>query len=911
MELQARHKIGAHHLFDEMRQEGANVHGGHENLKKACLEGGDDRISALPDEVLQHVMSFLPARKAVQTCVLGRRWRHLWKSTPSLRIVDRWYLDKDGVRKLNMFLNHLVLLRDHSAPVDTCEIDLGSFERNGDEPQVELLVRYALLCQARTLRVELHANNDYFDLYELPLISQHLTRLELSYVTLLGSFLDFSSCLSLEFLWIMHCYIHGEKILSQSLKELTIFDCTFFDHVRVRISVPSLVRLKISDSGGKTPVLDNMPSLVKAFIRLCDFDDLSGCDNCTANGVDSGDSVLLNAISKAKSLELVAEPGAFIFKRDLMQCPTFSNLKALLLNEWCVAIDFHSLLRFLQLTPVLEMLTLQLIQTHHQWAVTGWNYNPSKQPFISRKLKVVEIKCEKTQLSLPAPSIGGGGDAAAVLGSAADGEPGGARHLFDGMATRRDAHRGHGLQEESGGEDFLSALPDELVHMVLSFLPAHEAVSTCKLSRRWRNLWRSAPVLRIRDAQRWDCGHSFNKFVNSLLRLRDPLHLDELEFQTYLYRPTEMPIPVFEYQQQRDQEVKYADLWIRHALKCNVRVLRVLVQSDSGPRLKINMPLVSEHLRTLQLLSVQLDNSVLDFSSCLALEDLEMTDSSNCPALEEPGMNYYMTFSNKMFSQSLKRLCITQCTSTDFTEDLSSLPALEDLEMDSCTISTKKMVSQSLKNLCITQCCFNLPTHISAPGLISLRLSDNQDWTPLVEGIPSLVTASVKLGKWSVGCSQECGFLLGTCAGCDGDHDGTFKCELLRGLSNAVNLELAAEAGMCIFKQDLTWCPIFSKLKTLLLDGWVVGHDFLAVVCFLQHTPVLGKLTLQLCEGHKHMVEIQESSSSVGHLVQFEHLKTVDVRCLRNDEWVHKILNILNTYGIASDKFSIHIQDAV
>ena len=44
-------------------------------------------MGALPDETLHHVLSFLPAQQAVRTCVLVRRWLHLWKSATGLRIV--------------------------------------------------------------------------------------------------------------------------------------------------------------------------------------------------------------------------------------------------------------------------------------------------------------------------------------------------------------------------------------------------------------------------------------------------------------------------------------------------------------------------------------------------------------------------------------------------------------------------------------------------------------------------------------------------------------------------------------------------------------------------------------------------------------------------------------------------------
>ena len=51
----------------------------------------------------------------------------------------------------------------------------------------------------------------------------------------------------------------------------------------------------------------------------------------------------------------------FIFGKDLKQCPTFSKLKTLLLDDrWCVAPDFPALSCILKHSPVLEKLTLHL-----------------------------------------------------------------------------------------------------------------------------------------------------------------------------------------------------------------------------------------------------------------------------------------------------------------------------------------------------------------------------------------------------------------------------------------------------------------------------------------------------------------------------------------------------------------------
>jgi hypothetical protein len=64
-------------------------------------------------------------------------------------------------------------------------------------------------------------------------------------------------------------------------------------------------------------------------------------------------------------------------------------------------------------------------------------------------------------------------------------------------------------------------------------------------------------------------------------------------------------------------------------------------------------------------------------------------------------------------------------------------------------------------------------------------------------------------------------------------------------------------------------CPIFSKLKTLLLNDWCVEINFDALICFLEHTPVLEKLTLQLCQVYVVENLIAIAILSCGALIYF------------------------------------------
>jgi len=283
--------------------------------------GCEDRISALPDEVIHHLLGLLPAPEAVRTSLLARGCRHHWRSMRSLR-----FTVSDGPALTAEWLNRFMsrLLR---GPLDVCDIYV-EFGQCDDVAALESnrWVRQAV-CRhhARELIVDLELNCDMpsFFLAGKPLASRHLARLELCYVLFCDRILDFARCSALEDLMLFACDIGAKKISSPSLKRLRINPCNFCKRgSRTCISAPNLVSLKLEHLVGTSPVLESMPLLEAAVVRLdfcnhhynddypCEKGDDSReccglCDGCVASDDHSGGGMLLQGLASATRLELM------------------------------------------------------------------------------------------------------------------------------------------------------------------------------------------------------------------------------------------------------------------------------------------------------------------------------------------------------------------------------------------------------------------------------------------------------------------------------------------------------------------------------------------------------------------------------------------------------------------------------
>ncbi|KAK3157115.1 hypothetical protein QOZ80_2AG0116370 [Eleusine coracana subsp. coracana] len=332
-------------------------------------------LSSLPDDVLRHILGFLPAHEAVRTSVLARCWRHIWKSTNQLRIACGPEEPHASVKEVKDFVHNLLQSRGVSL-LESCDLILNEFD-DEDVSRVNSWIWHVVKCHVRVLRLYIYRKQRvdreiWLQLDNMPLVSRHLTRLDLYSLQFNDRFLDFSSCVVLEDLDITLCdFLPAKRISSHSLKRLSINSCEYCLDYRIRITAPNLVSLTLQGMCNRTPVLEEMPCLVEAVIKIstrydcCYYGDAYGncgaCFLCYYIDGDTNNVVLLKGLSEAKYLALIPDPDTFILRRDLKWCPTFRYLKTLLLNEyWCVPDDFSALECILQHCPVLEELTFQL-----------------------------------------------------------------------------------------------------------------------------------------------------------------------------------------------------------------------------------------------------------------------------------------------------------------------------------------------------------------------------------------------------------------------------------------------------------------------------------------------------------------------------------------------------------------------
>uniref|UniRef100_A0A0D9XGC4 Uncharacterized protein n=1 Tax=Leersia perrieri TaxID=77586 RepID=A0A0D9XGC4_9ORYZ len=304
---------------------------------------GKDVFGCLPDELIHHVLSFLPMVEAVRTSVLARRWRNLWVSMPCLN-VD--FDDFDNEPQFESFMAQALPLLDDTAPLRTFRLRslLGLCS--------SLWISHAIKRKVAVLEYSEHPTGSVHD--GLNLASSYLTKLVLKHVELDAYHFGplNNACSVLETLELLSVFIlDSGEISSSSLKHLRVVSCLF--ESEFRICTPNLLTMCLDDIHGfGSLALENLSSLTTASI--------SAYDCFFPEGDIQIELHILDGLSHARNLKLVAPLHEALFDVALPTCLVFSNLKCLVLGDWCMAFDLYPLRCVLKQSPMLEELCVEL-----------------------------------------------------------------------------------------------------------------------------------------------------------------------------------------------------------------------------------------------------------------------------------------------------------------------------------------------------------------------------------------------------------------------------------------------------------------------------------------------------------------------------------------------------------------------
>ncbi|EEE56469.1 hypothetical protein OsJ_05684 [Oryza sativa Japonica Group] len=325
--------------------------------RNATATAGPDFLSALPEGILHHIMSFLNVRQVIQTCVLSWRWRDLWRSVPrinanycelSMSPIAAFTPDNEAAFK--RFVNRLLERRDPAAVIHTFNL------------------RY-------TISNPNNRDNDSADANRITLKNVFLDQ---------GFFEQLEiGCPLLQDLLLYDCIIGDDEISSETLNVLTMYGCQFPTLQESCISAPNLTSLIMHQPENFVPVLDDVASLVTATVDLFPLIEFCAYDM----------RQLLWSLSGVRNLDLDYYACKMTIKNNPQLCPKFINLVDLTLGQWCLDSDFYVLIIFLQSSPKLEKLTLKLEKyyPHPYEHIIGDEL--TERSFTCEHLKIVEIIC--------------------------------------------------------------------------------------------------------------------------------------------------------------------------------------------------------------------------------------------------------------------------------------------------------------------------------------------------------------------------------------------------------------------------------------------------------------------------------------------------------------------------------------
>ncbi|XP_065871838.1 putative F-box/LRR-repeat protein At3g18150 [Euphorbia lathyris] len=367
--------------------------------KRMKMEEKEDRISALPDSIIRHIISLLPSTKeAVQTGILSKRWENQWTKVPVLIFVSAGMSFKNFLN----FIENTLILHECSK---IKKFHLKYRHTSGNDPQFSSKIRFAARKDVEELYLGssgqqykfpyfLFDNASLVNLTTANFIFMPSGRISWDRLTTLimarcrfadqAMELILSGSPLLKTLLLEHCFGFNKLVIaSKSLENLVLKQLRII--FGIEISCPKLERLMLSGClNVNSAKLLNLPSSLFATIDFNHYE-----DNC--NEIRS--SLIKDVLQQ---LQCVKELRIGGWLMEYISATQMQDQFSPVLNIKCLDLISHNIsgIAFLlRNSPVLEKLVINVTNFDQDYCDFGENYWSDATVFncLVSHLKTIKI----------------------------------------------------------------------------------------------------------------------------------------------------------------------------------------------------------------------------------------------------------------------------------------------------------------------------------------------------------------------------------------------------------------------------------------------------------------------------------------------------------------------------------------
>ncbi|KAE8077062.1 hypothetical protein FH972_015667 [Carpinus fangiana] len=305
------------------------------------MEHKIDRISELPDPILEHILSFIPTKQTLQLSILSKRWQRVWALFPvpefnqfpfdkNLRKVPPNEKEQEIQRKKEEFINFVErsLLARYWQRLNLNKFSLVTLFDESDYAFVNRWIDYAIECNVKELNLDfsVRMGQKRYELPERVLVANSITELTL-YVCKLKSFYSDINLSSLKKLVFSIVVVESQLVQTlinscRDIEEMTFERCSGFKSIRVS-GLPKLKAIALllnSELESVEIEASNLESLVlKVYRPPCqiNFDPCENLKKLVLHSCCITDKWLHDVLSKLQLIECL----------DLADCSMLKRIK--------------------------------------------------------------------------------------------------------------------------------------------------------------------------------------------------------------------------------------------------------------------------------------------------------------------------------------------------------------------------------------------------------------------------------------------------------------------------------------------------------------------------------------------------------------------------------------------------------